>query len=95
MQVRYQLPLPNLPTRCPCGKIFDTQHALSCKKRGFVILCHNKLRGIRGALLEEFCYDLAIKPILQPVTDNHLAPSTGNTTNTNGGARLNVSARSF
>ena len=26
--LRYQLPLPNLPTRCPCGETFYTQHSI-------------------------------------------------------------------
>ena len=43
-------------------------------------------------MLEEVCLDVAIKPILQPVTDNDLIPST---VNTNDDARLDVSARSF
>ena len=45
-----------------------------------------------GALLEQVCHDVAIEPILQPVTDNNLVPSTANTNN---GARLDVSARNF
>ena len=65
---------------------------MSCKKGDFVTLRHNTLRDITGALLEEVCQDVAIELILQPVTDNNLAPST---TNTNDGARLDVSARSF
>ena len=46
VRLRYQLPILNLPTRCPCGEKFDTQHAMSCKKGGFVTLRHNKLRDI-------------------------------------------------
>ena len=53
VRIRYQLPLPNLPTRCPCGEKCDTQYAMSWKNRGFVALCHNKLRDITGTLLEE------------------------------------------
>ena len=90
--LRYQPPIPYLPTRYPCGEKFDTQHAMSCKKGGFVTLRHNKLTDIKGALLEEVCHDVAIEPILQPVTDNHLVPSTAKT---NDGARLDVSTRSF
>ena len=90
--LRYQLPNPNLPTQCPCGEKFDTQQTVSCKKGGFVTLHHNKLKGITGALLEEFCHDVAIKPILQPVTDSNLVPSTATK---NYGARLDVNARSF
>ena len=55
-------------------------------------LRHNKLRGITGVLLEEVFHDVAIEPILHPVTDNDLIPSTANT---NDDARLDVSARSF
>ena len=31
-----------------------------------------------GALLEQVFHDVAIEPILQPVTDNNLVPSTAN-----------------
>ena len=55
-------------------------------------LPHNKLRDITGALLEEVCHDLAIEPILQPVRDNNLVPST---INKNDGAQLDLGARSF
>ena len=48
-------------------------------------------KDITGALLEEVCHDVAIKPILQSVSDNNLVPSTANT---NDGVRLAVSARS-
>ena len=47
---------------------------------------------ITGALLEEVCHDVAIEPILQPVTDNNLVRLTANT---NDSARLDASARSF
>ena len=65
---------------------------MSCKKGGFVALQHNKLRDITGVLLEEVCHDVAVEPILQPVPDNNLVPSTANSNN---GARLDVSARSI
>ena len=55
-------------------------------------LRHNKLRDITGALLEEAYHHVAIEPIMQPVTDNNLVPSTANT---HDGVRLDVSARSF
>ena len=37
-------------------------------------LRHNKLKDITGALLEEVCHDVAIEPILQPISDNNLVP---------------------
>ena len=51
-----------------------------------------RLRDITDALLEELFHGVAIEPILQPNADNNLVPST---TNTNGGTRFDVSARSF
>ena len=83
---------PNLPIWCPCGEKFDTQHAMSCEKGGFVTLRHKKLRDISYALLEEVYHDVVIEPILHAVTDNNLVLSTADT---NDGARLDVSARSF
>ena len=76
-------------TRCPCGEIFDTQHAMLSKKGGIVNLRHNKLRGITGALLGHFCHNVATEAILQSVTDINFGPST---TNTNDSARLDVGA---
>ena len=34
--LRYILPLPNLPSYCACGEMFTVNHALSCKKGGFI-----------------------------------------------------------
>ena len=84
VRLRYQLPMPNLPTRCSCGEKFDAQHVMSCKKGGFVTLRHNKLRDSTGALLEEVCHDVAIEPVLPQITYNNFVPSTANT---NDGAR--------
>ena len=53
---------------------------------------YNTLINIIGALLEEGCLDVAIKPILQQVTKYNLVPST---TNRNSGVRLDVIARSL
>ena len=55
-------------------------------------LRHKKLRDISYALLEEVYHDVVIEPILHAVTDNNLVLSTADT---NDGARLDVSARSF
>ena len=33
--LRYNLPLPNLPSYCACGEVFTVNHALTCKKGGF------------------------------------------------------------
>ena len=92
VRLAYQLPLPNLLTRCTCDEKLYIQHAMSCKMEDFVALRHNKLRDITGALLEEVCHDVSIEPILQPMSDSNLVPLT---TNTNDGAGSDVSKRSF
>ena len=35
IRLRYNWPIPNLPSRCACGMTFDVQHPMSCKKGGF------------------------------------------------------------
>ena len=34
--LRYDLPLPNLPSYCACGEVFTVNYALTCKKGGFI-----------------------------------------------------------
>ena len=35
LRLRYNVPLPDLPSKCVCGEKYTVCHALSCKKRGF------------------------------------------------------------
>ena len=41
--LRYNLPLPNLPSYCACGEVFTVNHALSCKKGGFIAQRHDTI----------------------------------------------------
>ena len=43
LRLRYGLPLQNLPRFCPCGQSFTVEHALSCKKGGFITLRHDTI----------------------------------------------------
>ena len=48
MRIRYGLPLKRLPSDCGCSKPYNVQHAISCKKQGFVTLkqhCRNARRS--------------------------------------------------
>ena len=40
LALRYKRILRGLPSKCPCGQQFDINHALNCKKVGFVIIQH-------------------------------------------------------
>ena len=44
--LRYNFPLPNLPSYCACGEMFTVNHALSCKKGGFVAQRHDTIRDL-------------------------------------------------
>ena len=52
IRLRYGKELRGLPSQCPCGQKFDVNHALNCKKGGFVIIRHNNIRGFEADLLD-------------------------------------------
>ena len=41
--IRYNHDLKGLPPKCPCGQKFDLDHALNCRRGGFVIMRHNNV----------------------------------------------------
>ena len=55
---RFNWVIPKLPSECACGSKFNVQHAISCKKGGFVTLRHNEVRDITTSLLNEVCKDV-------------------------------------
>ena len=59
----------------------DIQHAMSCKKGGFITIRHNDLRDLTANLLTEVCKDVDIEPQLLPVTDETFENRTTNTSN--------------
>ena len=67
IRLRYGKELRGLPSQCPCGQKFDVNHALNCKKGGFVIIRHNNIRDFEADLLAEVHRDVEIEPTLQPV----------------------------
>ena len=44
---------PHLPMECICGSSFTVDHAMNCKRGGFIFLCHNELHDITAELLTE------------------------------------------
>ena len=91
IRIRYGWILTRLPTNCECGTKFNIQHALSCKKGGFISLRHNHLRKITTTLLKDVCKDIRVEPQLQQLTGEILHPSTVNGNE----ARLDICARGF
>ena len=64
IRMRYNWAMPRLPATCACGERFSVEHALSCKKGGFVTLRHNEIRDITAKALCEVCKDVETEPLL-------------------------------
>lgn len=66
--LRYGWPIDHLPSHCVCGREFSPEHALSCPTGGLPTVRHNELRDLLGSLLSEVCPDVALEPVLQPLS---------------------------
>ena len=68
--IRYGWQLSRTPEFCDCGIRFSLQHALSCKKGGFVSIRHNSIRDVTAKLLcknfyaKLLCQDVRLEPPL-------------------------------
>ena len=89
LAIRYNKALRGLPSKCPCGQKFDLNHALNCKRGGFVIMRHNTIRDFEANLLKQICTDVETEPPLQPLDGENLPGLTGDE------ARPDVRARGF
>ena len=89
--MRYGWMLPNLPSKCVCGSAFNVDNAIVCSKGGFPTLRHNQIRDITADLLTEVCHDVAIEPMLQPLTGEKKFQKK--TANMSDESRLDLSAR--
>ena len=81
LSLRYDRKIKNLPSKCSCGELFNVNHAMNCKKGGFVSIRHDSLRNFEANLLKKVCNDVEIEPKLQPVNNDE--------------ARLDIRARGF
>ena len=46
--LRYGWSIPNTPSFCQCGQKNSIDHTLSCKKGGYVVMRHNKVRDLEA-----------------------------------------------
>ena len=92
ISTRYAIPLHKLPSHCVCGNPFSVEHALNCKKGGFISSRHNEVRRITADLLKEICNDVEEEPLLQEVTGELFKAKTAKTEKD---ARLDIAARGF
>ena len=90
--LRYGWTIPNTPQFCICGNKFEIDHALSCKRGGFMIQRHNELRDFTATLLTEVCHNVSTEPPLQPLQGEIFNYRTANTDSE---VRLDIKARGF
>ena len=67
LSLRYNKSIHDLPSHCPCGETFDINHALNCKRGGFVIMRHDNIRDFEANLIRKICNDVKVEPTLQPL----------------------------
>ena len=92
LALRYDWPLLDVPTKCACGVLFSTAHAMCCPRGGFPTIRHNEVRDMVGELLTEVCHAVAIEPQLAPLSGEVFMAAS---TNTAEDARADVRARGF
>ena len=76
---------------CVCGEVFTVDHAMICKRGGFVIPRHNKLRDLEAELVRTVCSDVEIEPVLQDISGERLNRGTNKAPDT----RLDIHAHGF
>ena len=91
LAIRYNDKLKGLPEKCACGQNFDLNHALNCKKGGFVAMRHDDIKTFEAHLLSKVCKDVELEPQLQPVRGEKFK----NKIIDGDEARLDVKARGF
>jgi hypothetical protein len=90
--LRYNVPLSNLPLTCPCGSTFNINHALSCKKGGFVSQRRDNVRDLLTTLLNKVCHNVQAEPQLLPLDGERFRLKS---TTTAQDARLDIKAGGF
>ena len=90
--LRYGWSLDGLPNRCTCGIPFDADHAMVCKKGGFICVRHDEVRDLTAQMLKEVCHDVSVEPALLPLGGETFGYRTANMSSD---ARVDVSARGF
>ena len=50
VKLRYDWDVPDMPSICVCGDHFNVDHAMICKRGGFIIQRHNELRDLEAEM---------------------------------------------
>ena len=91
IKLHYDWPVDDIPSTCVCGDIFTVDHAMICKRGGFVTQRHNELKDLEADLLTMVCSDVEIEPVLQDISGEQLGRGSNRALD----ARLDIHARGF
>ena len=92
LRLRYNLRLKDLPSKCACGHPFNVDHALVCKKGGFVAQRHDNIKNLLVSSLAKVCKNVENEPHLQPLDNETFIFRTANTSEE---SRLDIKAGGF
>ena len=91
IHLRYDWEITGTPTVCVSADRFSVDHAMICKRGGFIIQRHNELRDLEADLLNLVCNDVETEPVLQEITGETLNSGA----NLACDAHLDIHARGF
>ena len=91
ISLRYRWGVKRLPTNCACGQKFDMDHAMICKKGGYVHRRHDGMRDLIANLMDDIAHEVHTEPNLQPLSGEELPKGA----NKEDQARLDIAARGF
>ena len=90
-KLRYDWEITDTPMICAYGVQFSVDHAMVCRRGGFIIQRHNELRDLEAEMLRMVCNDVEVEPVLQEVTGETLNHGANKASD----ARLDIHARGF
>ena len=67
LRVRYNKQLQGMSSKCPCSQKYNLNHALTCKRGGFVVIRHINVRDFETNLLKTIQNDVEVEPALQKI----------------------------
>ena len=71
--------LKNLPQKCACEQVFSVDHALSCKKGGFVAQRHDNVKILLIGCLSKVYRNVESEPHLIPLDNETFQLRSANT----------------
>ena len=91
LKLRYDWEIADKPSIFVRGDVFNVDHAMVCRRCGFIIQRHNELRDLGADMLSMVCNDVEIESVLQELTGESLLSRANRAPD----ARLDIHARGF